>query len=92
MKYMVGNWKMNQSKIEIENFFKSIDIPAQKNYQAWIAPQALHLSLCQALTSEIKIGAQNCHEKDYGAFRTIEKNLGEQTTLNTVTLGLSIVL
>lgn len=32
------------------------------------------------------------NEKDYGAFRTIEQTLGEQTTLNTVTLGLSVVL
>lgn len=32
------------------------------------------------------------NERDYGTFRTIEKALGEQTTLNTVTLGLSIIL
>lgn len=32
------------------------------------------------------------NEKDYGAFKSIEKTLGEQTTLNTVTLGISAVL
>ena len=32
------------------------------------------------------------NEKDYGAFKSIEKTLSEQTVLNTVTVGLSIVL
>jgi triosephosphate isomerase len=86
MKYMVGNWKMNQTKSEIETFFREVKIPAQKIYEAWIAPQAIHVTLCQSLTKEIKIGAQNCHEKDSGAFtgenspRSL-KDLGAHFTL-----------
>ena len=86
MKYMVGNWKMNQTKAEIEIFFKETKIPAQTKYEAWIAPQALHVTLCQSLAKDIKIGAQNCHEKDSGAFT------GENSPQALKALGAHFVL
>jgi len=68
---IAGNWKMNQTLSDLDQFFKKIDasIPAWK-CQAWIAPQALHLSECLSLASNtpIKIGAQNCHQEKSGAF------------------------
>lgn len=64
MKLIVGNWKMNQKTADIQAFFN--EIPA--SLEAWIAPQALHLPLCLSLAKNIKIGAQNCAQKNSGAF------------------------
>jgi triosephosphate isomerase len=71
-KYIVGNWKMNQSLHEISNFF--IDMSKMKmelKCFAWIAPQAIHIPILKEIaftTGSIQIGAQNCSEHDSGAF------------------------
>jgi CopA family copper-resistance protein len=44
------------------------------------------------LTPGLNVFVEYENEKDYGAFKSIEKTLGEQTTANTVTLGLSVLL
>ncbi|KTD79449.1 multicopper oxidase [Legionella waltersii] len=44
------------------------------------------------LTPGLNVYVEFENEKDYGAFKSIERTLGEQTTANTVTFGLSLVL
>ena len=46
-KYIVGNWKMNQTLEQVESFFTRTHQLMGQNLprcQAWIAPQALHLA------------------------------------------------
>ena len=67
--YMIGNWKMNQTQHEIEDFFKDLEISHnQNNY--WIAPQLIHIDKCLKLGMEkgILIGSQNVSNEDKGAF------------------------
>ena len=74
-KYMVGNWKMNQTKGEIEAFFRGLDNFHPK-MDAWVAPQFVHLPMVLDLAKKIKtapgpavqVGAQNCSHLDAGAF------------------------
>ena len=68
--YMVGNWKMNNGLAEINTFFKSLDIPHGDTYEAWIAPQYIHIGSClaDAQIKNVQIGAQNCSEHDSGAY------------------------
>jgi len=71
--YIVGNWKMNQSISETENFFKNLS-PEIKHYsgETWIAPQFIHipltLELAKKTDGKVKIGGQNCAATDFGAF------------------------
>ncbi len=68
-KYMIGNWKMNQSLAEIDEFFKDLNVGDLK-CEAWIAPQALHIStlLSKSKGSALQIGAQNIATEIKGAF------------------------
>lgn len=66
--YMIGNWKMNQSLEEINDFFYTIEDSKLKEGNYWIAPQTLHVSTCIKHSGKIKIGAQNCSNFDSGAF------------------------
>ena len=68
-KFMIGNWKMNQSLSEINAFFNDLNLTGV-NCETWIAPQALHLStlLLKASGTNIKVGAQNISEEKSGAF------------------------
>lgn len=67
--YMVGNWKMNQTLPEIENFFSGLSLSNNQN-NFWIAPQCLHISKCMDLGAKagVLIGAQNSSENEFGAF------------------------
>jgi triosephosphate isomerase len=71
-KYIVGNWKMNQSLEEIKTFF--IEFTKMKmdlKCHAWIAPQFIHIPILKELAftlGNIKVGAQNCSHVDNGAF------------------------
>jgi triosephosphate isomerase len=71
-KYIVGNWKMNQTLDEIEQFFKDLDLPKDLNCETWIAPQAMHISAVRnGTTSQAKcvfVGGQNICENENGAF------------------------
>lgn len=71
-KYIVGNWKMNQTLGEIETFFKELDLTKDLNCETWIAPQALHISpVLNGSASQSKcifVGAQNISENENGAF------------------------
>jgi triosephosphate isomerase len=79
--YMIGNWKMNQSLEEINDFFYSIEEASLKGGNYWIAPQTLHISTCLKHSGKIKIGAQNCSNYDSGAFT------GETSAVNLKEIG-----
>ena len=86
MKLIVGNWKMNQTKTQVQDFFHALK-SGPRQQEAWIAPQALHLSLALSLAPhDIKIGAQNSSEQDSGAFT------GENSPATLKDLGASFVL
>ncbi len=67
--YMIGNWKMNQSLSDIQNFFSQLKLENNQN-NFWITPQSVHISEClkHAPATGILIGAQNCSHEDFGAF------------------------
>ena len=69
-KLMVGNWKMNQTTHEIVDFFYNFNKGYTKKSDAWIAPQAVYIRMCNELgfKNGIKIGAQNCSEFSSGAY------------------------
>ena len=68
--YIVGNWKMNQTKESISTFFKELDDVAPDNVHRWISPQSIHIPLLleQAQKFNLKIGAQNICDQESGAF------------------------
>ncbi|MFT6069670.1 MAG: triosephosphate isomerase [Bacteriovoracaceae bacterium] len=83
--YIVGNWKMNQTRSEIKSFFKDLGtLPDNKKYEAWIAPQAIHLNI--VLENGIKAGAQNVSDNDSGA------HTGETSPSALVDLGAEFTL
>lgn len=70
-KYMLGNWKMNQSLEDIDNFLSTLDNANEFSCYWGIAPQALHILRLMKATKRfpnIKVGSQNCSEQDFGAF------------------------
>lgn len=86
--YMVGNWKMNQSLRELNQFFSIVekeDLP-QGNF--WIAPQAIHIHTVSERTNSnsFKVGAQNCSDHESGAFT------GEISPVNLKEMGAHFVI
>lgn len=69
-KLLVGNWKMNQNTVECRNFFFEFNKRYSKKRQAWIAPQSIHIQMCNELgfKNNIKVGAQTCSEFLSGAY------------------------
>ncbi|ATH08947.1 triose-phosphate isomerase [Halobacteriovorax marinus] len=66
--HIVGNWKMNQELEQVREFAKALEAMPSLNCQAWIAPQAIHVTTLLSATSKVKIGAQNCSNHNSGAF------------------------
>lgn len=70
-KYIVGNWKMNQSVSAIKSFFDSLNIENTK-CETWVSPQAMHipkvLDAAASLKKDFQVGAQNICEFDNGAY------------------------
>ena len=64
--HIVGNWKMNLLKTDIEDFFRffNTETPSCKT---WIAPQSIHIPLLLLRGGAIEVGAQNCSHQDSGA-------------------------
>ncbi len=68
-KYIVGNWKMNQTLSEINDFLNQFsELKETFKCETWIAPQSIHLSTVLNSKTNIKVGTQNCHESNDGAF------------------------
>lgn len=86
---MVGNWKMNQNLAEIKEFISTVKASNDKLcLHAWIAPQLIHVGTCltEARGSSLKVGAQNCSDKNSGALTgetspTALKEMGANFTL-----------
>ncbi len=95
-KIVAGNWKMNKRLEEAEALVFGIcqslkDATIDDAYQLIICPPALYLNTVQDVISEedrsqIFVGAQNCHEKDAGAFT------GEIAAPMLTDLGISHVI
>lgn len=89
-KIVVGNWKMNQSLDSIKSFFVQIQkLKTSAKCDMWIAPQAVHVSIVKELAFNlglIQVGAQNCSDKDSGAFT------GETSPQALHDLGVSFVI
>ena len=86
---MVGNWKMNQNLSEIKEFISTVKASSDKLCQhAWIAPQLIHIGTClaEAAGSSLKIGAQNCSDKNNGALT------GETSPAALIELGANFTL
>lgn len=71
---IAGNWKMNHSRADTQNFLKQYlkESSALKNpkVSAWIYPSFTSLTSALEATqgSSVKIGAQNAHWEEKGAF------------------------
>ena len=82
-RYLVGNWKMNQTMGEIRQFFEKFE----SGCRVWLAPQAIHLERVLALSQgSVVVGAQNCSEHIQGAYT------GEISPAALVDMGASFVL
>ncbi|PIK13826.1 triose-phosphate isomerase [Halobacteriovorax sp. JY17] len=66
--HIVGNWKMNQNLAEINSFASAVLDMNDISCEAWIAPQAIHISKLKELIKTIKVGAQNCSNQNSGAY------------------------
>ncbi|MBC75689.1 MAG: triose-phosphate isomerase [Halobacteriovoraceae bacterium] len=68
--YIVGNWKMNQNRHELNEFFGHLEKEELNPGNFWIAPQFIHIQTCIEKTNKVplKIGAQNCSDQTSGAF------------------------
>lgn len=68
MKYLLGNWKMNMSQREIEQFSRDFDTLGLCNVYVGIAVPSVYFGLCSMMKNEMHIGLQNCSEHDDGAY------------------------
>jgi triosephosphate isomerase len=69
--YLIGNWKMNQSKNTVHEFFSGLrPSTLSNNVGYWVAPQFIHIPYAVNLSDGnlIKVGAQNCSEHESGAY------------------------
>ncbi|MFZ8933527.1 MAG: triose-phosphate isomerase [Bacteriovoracaceae bacterium] len=69
--YLMGNWKMNQLKEDIDAFFNSMPKTLDWNkIKCALAPQAIHIDYLQnkCKESEIEVGSQNCAAFEDGAY------------------------
>ncbi len=70
-KIVAGNWKMNKNIDEGKALLiEIINSELNENCQIVVAPPYIHLPAFATLlsSSKISLGAQNCHQQDYGAF------------------------
>lgn len=70
-KVIAGNWKMNKTPIETVEFFKTFpDLIKETKHDIILCVPYIDLAIAKELTknTEIKIGAQNVHFKDNGAY------------------------
>jgi triosephosphate isomerase len=68
-KIVAGNWKMNLSQNEAKELCKEVnDMNIGSEIEVYIFPPMLYVSDCKAISSNVKVGAQNGYPKDTGAF------------------------
>lgn len=86
-KIVAGNWKMNLSQSEAKELCKEVNnMNIGSDIEVYIFPPMLYVSDCKALSSTVKVGAQNGYPKDSGAFT------GEVSMLQLREAGIEAVL
>ena len=68
---IIGNWKMNQNKEQIQEFFLHLEENKFKTeVTAGFAPQAIHIPLVQSYCNKfaLLVGSQDCSAEEAGAF------------------------
>ena len=88
---MAGNWKMNKTRDEALQFIYSVnnELPSNKYVESVIcAPAILLRCLVKRQGNELRIGAQNMHYAENGAYTgEISPNMLETTGVSYVVLG-----
>lgn len=68
-KIVAGNWKMNLSQAEAKELCKEVNnMNIGSGIEVYIFPPMLYASDCKAISTSVKVGAQNAYSKDHGAF------------------------
>lgn len=87
---IAGNWKMNKVSSEARSFVEEVKglVPSTDNVESVVCAPALFLESLVGLTqgSDLKVGAQNMHFEESGAFT------GEVSPLALKDLGVSYVV
>ena len=88
---MAGNWKMNKTRDEALQFIYSVnnELPSNEKVESVIcAPAILLRCLVKRQGSELRIGAQNMHYAESGAYTgEISPSMLETTGVSYVVLG-----
>lgn len=68
-KIVAGNWKMNLSQTEAKTLCKEVNnMNIGSEIEVYIFPPMLYVSDCKALSTKVKVGAQNGYAKETGAY------------------------
>jgi triosephosphate isomerase (TIM) len=67
-KLLVANWKMNKTLAQVTEFFHDFNPKYSGKRDAWVAPQAIHLTHAKAQTPCVQLGVQNASDHLEGAF------------------------
>ncbi|AXF56258.1 triose-phosphate isomerase [Salicibibacter kimchii] len=88
--FIAGNWKMNVTDKEALAFVDAVKdrIPSSEEVESAVCAQALSLKGMQekAGNTDLRIGAQNMHEEDHGAFT------GEISAQALTSIGIDLVI
>jgi triosephosphate isomerase len=86
-KIVAGNWKMNLSKSEALALYQSVEAQNPANeVELIVFPSAIYLDSLKKLEGKLKIGVQNFHPAESGAFT------GENSITQVKDLGAEYVL
>lgn len=86
---IAGNWKMNKTNTETEEFLNELlEMDLDSEVEALICPPTIDLYLTRSILkdSSIKLGAQNMHNENQGAFT------GETSPIMLTNLGVDYVI
>ncbi|QQK81529.1 triose-phosphate isomerase [Salicibibacter cibi] len=88
--FIAGNWKMNVTDREALAFVDAVKdrVPSNEEVESAVCAQALSLKGMteKAANTDLRIGAQNMHEEDYGAFT------GEISAPALTSIGIDLVI
>ncbi|MBO5103334.1 MAG: triose-phosphate isomerase [Clostridia bacterium] len=68
MKYLFGNWKMNMSLTEIEQFAKQFKYKSTSALCVGVAVPSVYFETCKKLSKKVLVGLQNVSQFEVGAF------------------------
>ncbi|QQK77854.1 triose-phosphate isomerase [Salicibibacter cibarius] len=88
--FIAGNWKMNVTDKEALAFVDAVKdrVPSNEEVESAVCAQALSLKGMteKAKETDLRIGAQNMHEEDHGAFT------GEISAPTLTSIGIDLVI